>query len=39
MPEPVEAWKERSHGPLLTEGAGLPGTSMQVITGWFDPNE
>jgi hypothetical protein len=37
MPGPVEPWKERSPGPLLTEGAGLP--SMQVIAGWFDPDE
>lgn len=24
---------------MLTEGAGLVGTSMQVIAGWFDPDE
>ena len=36
---PVEPWKERSPGPVPTEGTGLLGTSMQVIAGWFDPDE
>ena len=36
---PSEPWKERSTDPVLTEGAGLLGTSMQVIAGRLDPDE
>src|SRR5579863_8603555 len=36
---PAEPWKERSSSPVLTEGAGLLGTSMQVIAGRLDPDE
>jgi len=35
----LSRWQDQAPGPVLTEGAGLFGTSMQVVAGRFDPDE